>query len=71
MRAAAPGERSIVPEVTGSRSGELKVRVRGLASPLMASWVKVACPVEDVLTVVVPIRLPPPVAMDAVTGIPA
>jgi hypothetical protein len=68
MVAAAPEERSMFPDVTGVRLGEVKVRVRGPAVPPIANWVKVACPLEDVLTVLVPVRPPPPVARATVTG---
>jgi hypothetical protein len=71
MSAATPAVTSIVPELTEVRSGDVKVSVRGPTVPRIASPAKVARPFEEVLTIVVPDRLPPPVAMVTVIGTPA
>ena len=68
---AGPAVSVIVPEVTGVSPVALKRSVRFPTVPLIARSVKVAAPVPLVVAVSVPPRVPPPVAIAAVTVTPA
>ncbi len=70
-RAAAPALRAIVPDTTGVRPEDEKVRVYPPTGPLIARLLKTAFPDAFVVTVVVPTSAPPPDVMLAVTCTPA
>ena len=60
-----------MPETAGVRPVALKLSVRSPAAPLIERFVKLAVPLEVVAAVSVPPNVPPPVAIAAVTVIPA
>ena len=64
---AAPAVMVIVPDVTAVRPVALNVKVRSPAVPVIARLVKLAAPLPFVVAVSVPPRVPPPVAIAAVT----
>ena len=68
--AAAGAVTSMVPDVTPVRPVALNRRVRGPGDPVMRRSVKTACPLAPVVRVVVPPRVPPPLAMATVTAMP-
>jgi len=67
----APALSAIVPDVAALSPVALKLSVRSPAVPLIDRLVKVATPPLFVVAVTAPPRLPPPVAMAAVTVTPA
>jgi len=67
----APALSAIVRDVAGPSGGALKLSVRSPAVPLIDRLVKVATPPLFVIAVIAPPRLPPPVAIAAVTVVAA
>src|SRR3989442_829162 len=67
----APAPTAIGPDVAAASPFALKLKVRWPAVPLIDRLVKVATPPLFVIAVAVPPRLPPPVAIAAVTVTPA
>src|SRR5882724_9955454 len=67
---AAPAMMVIVPDVTPVRPAALKLKVRSPAVPVMVRFVKLATPLPFVAAVRVPPRVPPPVAIAAVSVTP-
>src|SRR6266480_2186222 len=67
----APALSAIVRDVAGPSPGALKLNVRSPAVPLIDRLVKVATPPLFVVAVGAPPRLPPPVAIAAVTVVAA
>src|SRR5688500_20325184 len=67
---AGPAVRPIGVEVAPERPGEENARVRLPTSPEIERSVKLATPAALVFTVMVPPRVPPPLAMATVTGTP-
>src|SRR5688500_20141354 len=61
----------MVPEVAPVSPGAEKLRVRAPITPLIERLVKVASPLALVVAVAEPPRVPPPLAMAAVTTMPA
>jgi hypothetical protein len=67
----APALSAIVPDVAAVSPVALKLNVRSPTVPLIDRLVKVATPPLFVIAVAVPPKLPPPVAIAAVTVTPA
>jgi len=67
----APALSAIARDVAGPSGGALKLSVRSPAVPLIDRLVKVATPPLFVIAVIAPPRLPPPVAIAAVTVVAA
>ncbi len=67
----APALSATVRDVAGPSGGALKLSVRSPAVPLIDRLVKVATPPLFVIAVIAPPRLPPPVAIAAVTVVAA